>query len=62
MVLILEDGKVFQGKAFGAIKSCIFEVVFNTAMAGYTESISDPSFGRTRWLWLSLRWAIMASV
>ncbi|MGI6078129.1 MAG: carbamoyl phosphate synthase small subunit [Fastidiosipilaceae bacterium] len=41
--LILEDGKVFQGKAFGAIKSCIFEVVFNTAMAGYTESISDPS-------------------
>lgn len=43
--LILEDGMIFEGKAFGEPSERICEVVFNTGMAGYVESISDPSYG-----------------
>ena len=42
--LVLEDGSVFQGKSFGFEKSVSGEVVFNTAMTGYTESLTDPSY------------------
>ncbi|MGM9928927.1 MAG: carbamoyl phosphate synthase small subunit [Bacillus sp. (in: firmicutes)] len=42
--LILEDGTVFIGKAFGANVDRIGEVVFNTGMTGYQEIISDPSY------------------
>lgn len=42
--LILEDGTVFTGKSFGHESSSAGEVVFNTAMAGYPESITDPSY------------------
>jgi carbamoyl-phosphate synthase small subunit len=42
--LILEDGSVFKGKSFGAQKSIAGEVVFNTAMTGYPESLTDPSY------------------
>jgi carbamoyl-phosphate synthase small subunit len=42
--LILEDGSVFEGKAFGAIKSAQGEVVFTTGMTGYQETLTDPSF------------------
>ncbi len=42
--LILEDGTEFQGTSFGYEKSVAGEVVFNTAMTGYPESLSDPSF------------------
>jgi len=42
--LILEDGTEFQGISFGYEKSVAGEVVFNTAMTGYPESLSDPSF------------------
>ena len=42
--LILEDGTVFQGNVFGAIKETIGEVVFNTGMVGYPESLTDPSY------------------
>jgi len=42
--LILEDGTVFTGKSFGCHKSVAGEVVFNTAMTGYTESLTDPSY------------------
>jgi carbamoyl-phosphate synthase small subunit len=42
--LILEDGTVFEGKSFGYAKSVSGEVVFNTAMTGYTESLTDPSY------------------
>eukprot|EP00039_Didymoeca_costata_P010749 m.145536 g.145536 ORF g.145536 m.145536 type:complete len:2190 (+) comp14948_c0_seq1:133-6702(+) len=42
--LILEDGSKFEGKAFGAIKSTAGEVVFQTGMVGYPESLTDPSY------------------
>ena len=42
--LILEDGKEFQGVSFGYEKSVSGEVVFNTAMTGYPESMTDPSY------------------
>ena len=42
--LVLEDGSVFHGKSFGFEKSVSGEVVFNTAMTGYTESLTDPSY------------------
>lgn len=41
--LILEDGTIFQGKSLGSDKEVICEIVFNTAMAGYIEAITDPS-------------------
>lgn len=42
--LILEDGQVYEGVSFGAEKDAMCEVVFNTAMTGYTETLSDPSY------------------
>ncbi|MBP7506328.1 MAG: glutamine-hydrolyzing carbamoyl-phosphate synthase small subunit [Prolixibacteraceae bacterium] len=42
--LILEDGSVFTGKSFGCEKSIAGEVVFHTAMVGYPESLTDPSY------------------
>ncbi|MDD4257097.1 MAG: glutamine-hydrolyzing carbamoyl-phosphate synthase small subunit [Bacteroidales bacterium] len=42
--IILEDGTVFEGKSFGYEKSVAGEVVFNTAMMGYPESLTDPSY------------------
>ena len=43
-VLLLEDGTVFEGKSFGAKATRCGEVVFNTAMAGYQEILTDPSY------------------
>jgi len=43
-VLALEDGKVYQGEAFGAIGERSGEVVFNTSMTGYQEVLTDPSY------------------
>lgn len=42
--LILEDGTVFEGNAIGADKEIISEIVFNTAMTGYQEVLTDPSY------------------
>lgn len=42
--LVLEDGSIFEGNAFGAIKPASGEVVFNTGMIGYPESLTDPSY------------------
>ena len=42
--LILENGTEFSGYSFGAEKSIAGEVVFNTAMTGYPESLTDPSY------------------
>lgn len=42
--LTLEDGSVFEGFSFGYEKPCAGEVVFNTAMTGYPESLTDPSY------------------
>lgn len=44
VTLILEDGSRFSGKSFGYEKAVAGEVVFNTAMVGYTESLTDPSY------------------
>lgn len=43
-VLVLEDGRVFEGEAFGAAGTAFGEVVFSTAMAGYEETLTDPSY------------------
>lgn len=43
-VLTLEDGTRYEGKSFGCEKSSAGEVVFNTAMSGYPESLTDPSY------------------
>lgn len=43
-VLVLEDGRTFRGRSFGAIGECVGEVVFNTGMTGYQEVITDPSY------------------
>lgn len=42
--LILDDGSRYEGYSFGAENSVIGEVVFNTAMSGYPESLTDPSY------------------
>ena len=43
-ILALEDGTVFEGKSFGAQKDRLGEVVFNTAITGYQEIFTDPSY------------------
>ena len=44
--LVLADGTVFHGYSFGAAGLSAGEVVFNTAMTGYQEILSDPSYAR----------------
>ncbi|MCU0976340.1 MAG: glutamine-hydrolyzing carbamoyl-phosphate synthase small subunit [Steroidobacteraceae bacterium] len=45
-VLALEDGSVFRGRSIGARGNSTGEVVFNTAMTGYQEILTDPSYAR----------------
>ena len=45
-ILVLEDGTVFEGVSVGAVGLSVGEVVFNTAMTGYQEVLSDPSYAR----------------
>ena len=45
-LLVLEDGSVFHGQSIGATGSTTGEVVFNTAMTGYQEILTDPSYRR----------------
>ncbi|HEY9135646.1 MAG TPA: glutamine-hydrolyzing carbamoyl-phosphate synthase small subunit [Pseudomonadales bacterium] len=45
-ILVLEDGSVFKGKAIGASGRSSGEVVFNTAMTGYQEILTDPSYAQ----------------
>uniref|UniRef100_A0A7E5A1Q8 Carbamoyl phosphate synthase arginine-specific large chain n=1 Tax=Panagrellus redivivus TaxID=6233 RepID=A0A7E5A1Q8_PANRE len=42
--LILSDGTTFPGRVYGAAKSVVGEVVFQTGMVGYVEALSDPSY------------------
>ncbi|MCA9661932.1 MAG: glutamine-hydrolyzing carbamoyl-phosphate synthase small subunit [Myxococcales bacterium] len=42
--LVLADGRVFRGLGFGAKKTVVGEVVFNTSLSGYQEILSDPSY------------------
>jgi carbamoyl-phosphate synthase small subunit len=45
-VLILEDGRTFTGRAYGAIGQTFGEAVFTTGMSGYQETLTDPSYHR----------------
>jgi len=45
-LLVLEDGNVFRGKSIGSDGKSIGEVVFNTALTGYQEILTDPSYAR----------------
>jgi carbamoyl-phosphate synthase small subunit len=42
--LVLEDGTIIEGRAFGAETDSVFELVFNTSMTGYQEILTDPSY------------------
>ena len=42
--LILENGTIFEGTAFGYLEESVGEVVFNTGMTGYQEVLTDPSY------------------
>jgi carbamoyl-phosphate synthase small subunit len=45
-LLVLEDGRTFRGEAFGAVGETFGEAVFATAMTGYQETLTDPSYHR----------------
>jgi carbamoyl-phosphate synthase small subunit len=45
-ILALSDGTIFRGRSIGAAGHCVGEVVFNTAMTGYQEILTDPSYSR----------------
>ena len=45
-LLVLEDGATFRGSAFGAVGETFGEAVFSTAMSGYQETLTDPSYHR----------------
>jgi len=44
--LVLEDGRSFAGEAYGATGTTLGEIVFNTGMTGYQETLTDPSYHR----------------
>ncbi|BBY35863.1 hypothetical protein MMIN_39240 [Mycolicibacter minnesotensis] len=45
-VLVLEDGRTFTGRPFGALGQTLGEAVFSTGMSGYQETLTDPSYHR----------------
>lgn len=45
-ILVLEDGRTFRGESYGAVGETIGEIVFNTGMTGYQETLTDPSYQR----------------
>ncbi|HEU4424277.1 MAG TPA: glutamine-hydrolyzing carbamoyl-phosphate synthase small subunit [Pilimelia sp.] len=45
-ILVLEDGRAFHGEAYGAVGEAFGEAVFSTAMTGYQETLTDPSYHR----------------
>ncbi|WP_328791241.1 MULTISPECIES: glutamine-hydrolyzing carbamoyl-phosphate synthase small subunit [unclassified Streptomyces] len=45
-VLVLEDGRIFRGRAYGAVGETFGEAVFSTGMTGYQETLTDPSYHR----------------
>ncbi|MGV9884570.1 glutamine-hydrolyzing carbamoyl-phosphate synthase small subunit [Streptomyces sp. NPDC003006] len=45
-VLVLEDGRIFRGRAYGAMGETFGEAVFSTGMTGYQETLTDPSYHR----------------
>ncbi|XVX21813.1 glutamine-hydrolyzing carbamoyl-phosphate synthase small subunit [Actinomycetota bacterium] len=45
-VLVLEDGRTFEGQSYGAVGQTVGEAVFSTGMTGYQETLTDPSYHR----------------
>ncbi|MEU5834079.1 glutamine-hydrolyzing carbamoyl-phosphate synthase small subunit [Streptomyces diacarni] len=45
-LLVLEDGRTFRGRAYGAVGETFGEAVFSTGMTGYQETLTDPSYHR----------------
>ncbi|GAB2795683.1 glutamine-hydrolyzing carbamoyl-phosphate synthase small subunit [Streptomyces daliensis] len=45
-ILVLEDGRTFRGRAYGAVGETFGEAVFSTGMTGYQETLTDPSYHR----------------
>ncbi|UZN05181.1 glutamine-hydrolyzing carbamoyl-phosphate synthase small subunit [Cellulomonas sp. S1-8] len=45
-ILVLEDGRTFTGRSYGATGRTVGEIVFNTGMTGYQETLTDPSYHR----------------
>ncbi|WP_217141088.1 glutamine-hydrolyzing carbamoyl-phosphate synthase small subunit [Streptomyces sp. AC627_RSS907] len=45
-VLVLEDGRIFRGRSYGAVGATFGEAVFSTGMTGYQETLTDPSYHR----------------
>ncbi|MEW1646800.1 glutamine-hydrolyzing carbamoyl-phosphate synthase small subunit [Streptomyces sp. NPDC091219] len=45
-VLVLEDGRIFRGRAYGSVGVTFGEAVFSTGMTGYQETLTDPSYHR----------------
>ena len=45
-VLVVEDGRVYTGTAFGASGQTLGEAVFSTGLSGYQETLTDPSYHR----------------
>src|SRR5256885_8372848 len=45
-MLVLEDGRVFRGRSYGAVGETLGEAVFATGMTGYQETLTDPSYHR----------------
>ena len=45
-LLVLEDGRTFRGRAYGAVGEALGEAVFSTGMTGYQETLTDPSYHR----------------
>lgn len=43
-LLLLEDGRAFRGRSWGAAGECTGEMIFNTSMSGYQEVLTDPSY------------------
>lgn len=60
-LLILENGMIFEGEAFGADLFVTGEIVFNTGMTGYQESITDQSYNGQILTFTYPWWEIMVS-
>ncbi len=45
-LLVLEDGRVFRGRSYGAVGTTFGEAVFSTGMSGYQETLTDPSYAK----------------
>ena len=61
VTLVLNNGFKLQGKSFGYEKSVTGEVVFNSAMTGYPEALTDPTFAGQIMV-MTYRWQLRCSL